>query len=499
MLDQTRTPVFTAIKQYIDAGVIPFHVPGHKQGRALPEFKEYVGERVLAMDLTCVPGLDNICNPRDIIREAEELTAAAYGAEHAFFLVNGTTSGIQAMILAVCQPGDKIIIPRNAHRSALGGLILSGARPVYIEPEINTDFGISMGITPEQVEAALREHPDAKAVFVISPNYYGTVPPLKEIVAVAHSYDVPVLVDEAHGAHLKFHPALPPSAMEAGADLAAASAHKLAGSLTQSSFLLLQGGRLDPKHIKAVLNLSQTTSPSYILLASLDVARKQMILRGRKLLDRTLEIARWIRRELSSIEGLAIMGEEVTSLPGCSYLDPTKITVNVQGLGLSGYEMETLLRREYKIQVELSDLYNVLLLVSIGDNEETAGRLIAAFKDIAGKRSLKNVVRFCPPLPAIPRMAVLPREAFYSKTYSLELDYAEGEISAEAITAYPPGIPLVCPGEVITREIIDYVNLLKREHADLQGPEDPELKVIRVLKDTVSMLEHGAASRAGLA
>lgn len=498
-MDQTRTPIFTALKQYVSDEVIPFHVPGHKQGRALAEFKEYVGERVLAMDLTCMPDLDNICNPRGVIREAEELTAAAYGADHAFFLVNGTTSGIQAMILAVCQPGDKIIIPRNAHRSALGGLILSGARPIYIEPEINIDYGISMGVTPEKVERALSEHPDAKAVFIINPNYYGTAPPLKEIVKVAHRYDVPVLVDEAHGAHLKFHPSLPLSAMEAGADLAAVSAHKLAGSLTQSSFLLARGRRLDPKHIKAVLNLSQTTSPSYILLASLDVARKQMALYGRALLERALEIGHWIRQELAKIEGLRVMGEEVTRLPGCCALDPTKITVNVQELGLSGYEMENILRQEYRIQVELSDLYNVLLLISIGDDWEMARRLVAAFQDIARRRPLKNVVRFCPPLPAIPRMLASPREAFYSQTQSIELEYAEGEISAEAITAYPPGIPLICPGEIITREIIDYVNLLKKERADLQGPEDPELKYIRVLKGTVSLMEREILSQASLA
>lgn len=499
VLDQRKTPIFTALKRYVEEGVLPFHVPGHKQGRALPEFKEYVGERVLAMDLTCMPDLDNICNPRSVIREAEELTAEAYGADHAFFLVNGTTSGIQAMILALCNPGDKIIIPRNAHRSALGGLILSGARPIYIEPEINHEFGISMGVTPEKVERALNEHPDAKAVFIINPNYYGTAPALKEIVEVAHRYNVPVIVDEAHGAHLKFHPDLPLSAMEAGADLSAVSAHKLAGSLTQSSFLLARGNRVDPKHLKAVLNLSQTTSPSYILLASLDVARKQMALSGHKLMDRTLEIAYFIRRELSRIEGLRVLGEEVVGMPGCHALDPTKITVNVQDLGLSGYEMENILRREYRIQVELSDLYNVLLLISIGDDWEMARRLVAAFQDIASQRPVKNVVRFCPPLPAIPRMSVLPREAFYSQTRSVELEYAEGEISAEAITAYPPGIPLVCPGEVITREIIDYVNLLKKEQADLQGPEDPELKYIRVLKGTVSLLEREAISRAGLA
>ncbi|MDK2821301.1 MAG: arginine decarboxylase [Clostridia bacterium] len=486
-LDQTKTPIFTAVKKYIDEGVIPFHVPGHKQGRALPEFKEYIGERTLAMDLTCVPGLDNICNPHDVIKEAEELMAAAYGADHAFFLVNGTTSGIQAMILAVCQPGDKIIIPRNAHRSALGGLILSGARPVYIEPEVNVDYGISMGITPENLKKTLEEHPDVKAVFVISPNYYGTVPSLKQIVEISHSYDIPVLVDEAHGAHLKFHPSLPMSSMEAGADLAAVSSHKLGGSMTQTSVLLAQGDRINFRQIKAVLNLSQTTSPSYVLLSSLDIARKQLAINGRQRLEQVLDITKLIRGELSKIDGLSLMGKEVTSLPGCSDLDPTKITINVQGLGLSGYEMESILREEYKIQVELSDLYNVLLLVSIGDDYHTANRIIEAFRDIAVKHSLKNIVKFYPPLPSIPRMAVLPREAFYGQTCNLELEYAEGEISAEVITAYPPGIPLICPGEVITREVIDYINLLKEEQADLQGPEDPELKYIRVLKRTVSI------------
>jgi len=403
------------------------------------------------------------------------------------------------MILAVCQPGDKIIMPRNAHRSALGGLILSGARPVYIEPAINHEYGISMGITPDMVERALKENPDTKAVFIVSPNYYGTVPPLKEIVHVAHKYDVPVLVDEAHGAHLRFHPGLPLSAMEAGADLSAVSTHKLTGSLTQSSMLLLQGERLNPRQIKAVLNITQTTSPSYILLASLDVARKQMALRGRSLLERTLEISSWIRNELSSIEGLNLMGEEVTAYPGCCALDPTKITVNVRGLGLTGYEMENILRQEYKIQVELSDLYNVLLLISIGDNWDTAKYLVNAFRDIAGRRSIKNVVRFCPPLPPIPTMAVLPREAFYGHTYIKELEQAEGEISAEAITAYPPGIPLICPGELITREVVDYINLLKREHADLQGPEDPELNYIRVLKGTVSIVDRELVDRVELA
>jgi lysine decarboxylase len=287
--------------------------------------------------------------------------------------------------------------------------------------------------------------------------------------------------------------------MEAGADMAAASTHKLAGSMTQSSILLVQGGRVSRGHLKATLNLAQTTSPSYILLASLDVARKQMALQGQELLESTLKISRWLRQQLAQIEGFSIMGEEVTAYAGCAALDPTKITVNVQRLGLSGYEMETILRRQYKIQVELSDLYNVLLLLSIGDDWQMAGRLVNACRDIAEQRPLKNIVRFCPPLPAIPRMAVLPRAAFYGQTRNLELDYAEGEISAESITAYPPGIPLICPGEVITRDIIDYIKLLKREQADLQGPEDPELNNIRVLKGTISMLEREVGERAELA
>ncbi|GAW92044.1 aminotransferase class I/II-fold pyridoxal phosphate-dependent enzyme [Calderihabitans maritimus] len=486
---QYRTPIFDAVKKYISDGVIPFHVPGHKQGKGLAELCEYVGENALAMDLTCMPDLDNICNPRGVIREAEDLAAEAYGADRAFFLVNGTTSGIQAMIMTVCQPGDKIIIPRNAHKSALGGLILSGAIPVYIEPELNEDFGISMGVTPEKVRRALETNPDVKALFVIHPNYYGTTSDLARLVEIAHDYEVPVIADEAHGAHFKFHPSLPQSAMEAGADLVASSTHKLAGSMTQSSILLVKEGLVSAQRVKAVLNLSQTTSPSYLLLSSLDVARKQMATRGRELLERTLEITCWIREQLSQIEGLQLLTEEIVGKPGCHDFDPTKITINVQGLGLSGYEMENILRQQYRIQVELSDLYNVIILTSIGDTWEKAKRLVNAFRDIAGKRSLKNVIKYCPPLPPLPEVAVSPREAFYSQTKMIPLYEAEGEISAEAIMAYPPGIPLICPGEIITREIIDYVNILKQEHADLQGTEDPEINQIKVLKPGLALLK----------
>ncbi|WP_366923205.1 aminotransferase class I/II-fold pyridoxal phosphate-dependent enzyme [Metallumcola ferriviriculae] len=495
-LDQTRTPVFDALKQYVDQGTIPFHVPGHKQGEGLPEFTDFVGKRVMEMDLTCMPDLDNICNPRGPIKDAEALTAEAYGADQAFFLTNGTTSGIQAMIMAVCQPGDKIILPRNAHKSAISGLIISGVRPVYLEPEMQSDFGVSMGISPEQVERALKVHPDAKAVFVINPNYYGTASDLEGIVRAAHAVGVPVIADEAHGAHLYFSDELPLSAMKAGVDLAATSTHKLAGSLTQSSILLIREGLINPQHVKAVLNLGQTTSPSYILLASLDVARKQMALKGRQLVSDMLERTYWLRRELGKIAGIRLL-EKQTGATGCHSFDSTKITINVQGLGMSGYEMEKILRSEYRIQVELSDLYNVIILMSIGDTWEAITNLLVVVREMAAKRPHKNVLKFLPPLPALPEVSVLPREAFYSQTKLIPLEEAEGEISAESIMAYPPGIPLVCPGEVISRDLIEYVVVLKQENADLQGPEDPSLEKIKVIKEVLHMSQAPDAEEVG--
>jgi len=479
---QQKTPIFDAVKKYYQEGNISFVVPGHKQGNGLPEFKEYVGANVLGIDVTCFPDTDNICNPKGVIAEAERLAAEAYGADHAFFLVNGTTSGIQAMIMTVCEPGDEIIIPRNAHKSAFGGLIMSGARPVYIEPEMNREFGISMGVTPEKVEWALLTHPNAKAVFLINPNYYGTASDLVKIVEIAHAYGVPVVVDEAHGAHLKFNPELPISAMEAGADLAASSTHKLAGSLTQSSMLFLKEGLVNPKKVKAVLNLTQTTSPSYILLSSLDVARKQIATKGEELIGRAVTLANWVREEFKKIPGIKLFGEDLVGQPGCYGFDPTKITINVRNLGMSGYEMEKILRSKYRIQVELSDLYNAMFLITLGDSWESVTYLVKCVKEIAGERSYNNVIKICPPVPGIPLLSLSPREAFYSSTRVVNLQEAAGEISAEAIMAYPPGIPLICPGEVITQEIIDYVNILKQENADLQGTEDPNIDTIKVVK-----------------
>ncbi len=483
---QEKTPIFDAVKKYVSDNTIPFHVPGHKQGRGIPEFCEFVGKNTLSIDLTCLPDTDNICNPKGVIKEAEELAAEAFGADKAFFLVNGTTNGIQAMIMAVCKPGDKIILPRNAHKSAFGGLIVSGAIPIYVRPEMDLEYGISTGVSVETLREALEQHPDAKGVFIINPNYYGTASNLVEIVKLAHSYGVPVLVDEAHGGHLHLSEKLPLSAMEAGADIAASSTHKLIGSMTQSSMLLMKSKLISPQRVKAVLNITQTTSPSYVLLSSLDVARKQIALNGKELINKTIELALWAREEMRNIQGIKLFDPEEKT-PGCEKYDITKLTINVQGLGLSGYDMERILRKKYRIQVELADLYNVIFLLTLADDKNTVQYLINSCKEIAEGRQLENIVKFAPPWPAIPPVSVTPRDAMYSDTRKVPLAEAIGEVSAEMIMAYPPGIPLVCPGEYISKETVDYVQVLKSENADLQGTEDPRIDYIRVLKPALTL------------
>jgi len=486
--EQQKTPLFDALKKYVEDKTVPFHVPGHKGGRGIPEFRNFVGENILSIDVTSgLLDLDTICNPLGVIREAEDLAARAFGADHAHFLVNGTSSGIQAMILSVAGPGDEIIIPRNAHRSVTGGLILSGVRPIYIKPVIDNYMGIAMGITPESIRRAIVEHPNAKAVFVINPTYYGVASDLRRIVEIAHSYGKPVIVDEAHGAHLGFHPDLPLSAMEAGADMSAVSVHKLLGSMTQSSILLVKGDLIDDRKVKAAMNLTQTTSPSYPLMASIDVARKQMALYGRELLQRTIELCEKARKQLNAIKGLYVMGKEIEGTEGCFAIDPTKIAINLREIGLSGFETEKLLKYEYHIQMELSDLYNVLAVGSIGDNEASMNILVNAMSDIVKKYGNKNVIKITTELPENQEVVVSPRFAFYSEKRVVPLEEAEDEISAEMLMAYPPGIPIICPGERITKEVIEYAKTLRSEGCHLQGTIDPEARTIMVLADKESV------------
>lgn len=479
-LDQKKTPLFDAVKKYVESEVVPFHVPGHKQGRGIPELREYIGERALQMDANGMEDLDYANHPTGVILESERLMAQAFGAEQAFFLVNGTTAGVQAMIMSACEPGDRILIPRNAHKSTIGGIILSGAMPVYIQPEINERLGIAMGVTPESIKKAVKEQPHAKAVFLINPTYYGAASDLKSIVRIARRHDMAVLIDEAHGAHMSFHDDFPLTAMEVGADMSAASLHKTSGSMTQSSVLLIRSNLISADKAKQVLDLTHTTSSSYLLMCSLDVARKQLATMGSDMLEETLELVRWAREEINGIEGLYAFGRELAGTPGCHDFDETKLGINVSGLGYTGYQLEARLRREYNIQIELADLYNLLAVVSIGDRRQDLEALVSALGDISsktGKRERKRVIT----IPDNPKMIVSPRDAFYSSKKSLPLEASDGEIAGEMVMAYPPGIPVICMGERITKDIIDYIKVLKEEKCELQGTADPFVDNIRVL------------------
>lgn len=478
---QKKTPLFDAVKRYVESNPTRFHVPGHKGGRGLPELQDYLGRDTLLMDVNGMEGLDYLNNPTGVIQEAQQLFADAYNAQDAFFLVNGTTSGVQAMIMCTCEPGDKIIIPRNAHKSVIGGIILSNAVPVYIHPEVNNRLGIAMGITVDSIRKAMDENPDAKAIFLINPSYYGIAPDLKSITSMAHNRGIAVLVDEAHGAHLPFHPDFPLSAMEAGADLCAASIHKTAGSLTQSSILLLKGDRIAPENVKRMLNLTCTSSASYLLMCSLDLARKQLVTNGYKMLSHTLKIARYARDEINRIEGLYAFGRELVGTPGCFDFDETKLGVFVRGLGYTGYQIEKILRKEYNIQIELSDLYNILAITSIGDRFIDLDNLIKSLEDIVSRtktKELKNITI----ITQQPEMVVLPREAFFKEKVTVPLEESIGKVSGEMVIAYPPGIPVICMGELITKEIVEYIKVLKDEKCELQGTADPHVNSIMVLK-----------------
>lgn len=479
--NQNKTPLFDAVKAYHERNVTPFDVPGHKHGVGLKELKEYLGHKVFEIDVNSMKPLDNISNPISVIKEAQELMAEAYLSDHSYFLVNGTTSGVQAMIMSVCRPGDKIILPRNAHKSAVNGLILSGAIPIYIQPETNDDLGIAMGVTLESVEMAIAKNSDAKAILLINPTYYGATSDIKKIIKLAHRHGIAVLLDEAHGAHLNFHSDLPISGMEVGGDMSAVSLHKTGGSLSQSSVLLLNEGLVDKNTVRTTLNLMQTTSASYLLMTSLDIARKMLATEGEKVLSKTLKLARYAREEINKIKGLYAFGKELIGDPGVYNFDETKLGINVSGLGMSGFRAYDLLRDEYNIQMELGDAYNILGILSVGDTVESIQALVDALKDISSRYRGDNNRFQKKKILENPEVIVSPRNAFYARKKFVRLEEAEGEISGESIMAYPPGIPIVTPGERISSEMIEYIRFLKNQMSMLTDMEDPTLEYVKVL------------------
>ena len=480
-IDQNKTPLLDALKEYHERNIIPFDVPGHKHGKGLRELAEFLGQKVLEVDVNSMKCLDNLNKPTGVIKEAEELAAKAYGADYAYFLVNGTTSAVQGMVMSVCRPGDKIILPRNVHKSVINAIILTGSKPVYIQPDIDGKLGIAMGISTESVEKSINENPDAKAILIINPTYYGATSDIENIVKLSHNHGIRVLVDEAHGAHFAFHKEFPKSAISLGADMVSVSSHKTGGSLTQSSMLLLNEGLVKPEEVRTAIELTQTTSASYLLMTSLDVSRKVLAVNGEELLQKTLDLSRYARKEINKINGLYAFGKELIGTDGVFDFDETKLGVNVSQLGLTGFEVYDRLRDEYNIQVELGDVYNILAIISIGDDIESINKLINALKDISDKFRGTKIEFDKAPVLENPEVVLLPREAYYSHKKSVSLEDAEGLVSGEFIMAYPPGIPIVTPGERFTKHMIEYVKVLKRQKTLIQGPQDEDIDFIRVL------------------
>lgn len=519
---QFTAPISKAMEAYAGDGALAFHTPGHKQGLgAHPLLKRLITEAGLRQEVSLMEELDDLHEPAGCIKEAQELAAELWGARESLFVINGTTGAIQAMLVGTLSPGDKVLVPRNAHRSIMGGIILAGAVPIYIQPEIDTRLGIAMGLSVATVKQAIREHPEAKAMVAVYPTYYGFCCDLQRIGELLHEANMLLLVDEAHGAHLRFGKDLPKQAIELGADVAAQSTHKLLGSMTQTSMLHIGSNRVEAERIRQAASLLQSTSPNQLLLASLDIARLQMAQEGAQRVNRAVELAQWLRKKINEIPGLYCPGKEIWAgqeagrlmagsqdLPydklGAVALDWAKVMVNLAGLDISGQEAELLLRHQWKVQCELSDPENLLFIISMADTQREAERLLQVLQelavqyqrtmatktankdgsDIAGEQGCKKADNLChmAEMPvAVQRMN--PREAFFAPIRTVALEEAIGCICGETIAFYPPGIPVLCPGEEITEALVEYIRFYQAKGMRLSGAVDSELKTIRVCQE----------------
>ena len=477
-----RTPILSAIQKLVQKPHIAFYAPGHKQGQGISDgIRDLLGIEVFLADLPELPELDNLFAPEGVIEEAQQLAATTFGAAKTWFLVNGSTSGIVAAILATCGEEDKVILPRNIHQSAIAGLILSGARPIFVNPEYDATEGLAYNVTPETIQRALAENPDTKAVMMLHPTYQGVCSDLKAIAEITHQYDIPLLVDEAHAAHFAFHHDLPPSAMSVGADLTVQSTHKVLSAMTQASMLHIQGSRVCDRRISKALQLVQSTSPSNLLLASLDAARQQMATKGQELMNQTITLAREAREKLTAIPNLAILQPQIS--PGSQHFDSTRLTLNVSRLGMTGFEADEILHNELGVTCELPLLEHLTFIVSLGNTAADMQQLIQACHTLSQKF---NPLSPNPLIPYSPNSitstpTLTPRKAYFAPTETVPINQASDRLCGELICPYPPGIPLLMPGEIITIEAIEYLHQVLTAGGTVTGCKDTTLKTIQVL------------------
>jgi arginine decarboxylase len=502
MLDQNQTPLLDALKACAERPHAPFYTPGHKRGQGISQkIADVFGKAIFRVDLPELTELDNLFAATGVIQQAQELAAQAFGAEKTWFLVNGSTCGIEAAILATCGVGDKIILPRNVHSSAIAGLILSGAMPIFLNPEYDSVLDIAHSITPDAVAAALEQHPDAKAVMMVYPTYYGVCGDVGAIAQITHKYNIPLLVDEAHGAHFAFHPELPTTALVAGADLTVQSIHKTLGGFTQASMLHIQGTRIESDRISKALQLVQSTSPSYLLLASLDAARQQIALYGQQLMSHTLQLASEARSRIDQIPGLSVFNPTPNPLETGvrSYfvaLDKTRLTVTVSGLGLTGFAAEEILDQQFGVTAEFASQQHLTFIISLGNTQKDIEQLVRAFTTLAEmslppKSNNINLQRTDFKLSCFlwddfinmgNAVRISPRQAFFAETETLPIPKATGRICAEIICPYPPGIPVLMPGETISKSALEYLQKIQTMGGFISGCADTSLQALKVVK-----------------
>lgn len=484
MLDQTQVPILAALESRGFREHTPFYTPGHKRGRGTPApLLQALKAGCLKLDLPELPGLDNLFMPEGIIQEAQILAAATFSAEQTWFLVNGSTCGMIAALMAVCQPGDYIILPRNVHQSAIAGLILTGAIPVFVAPAYNAELDLVGSPTPESVALALTQYPQAKAVLITSPTYEGVCAELETIAPLVHQYGIPLLVDEAHGPHFHFHPDLPVDALTAGADLTVQSTHKVLAALTQASMLHVQGTRIDRQRLQQALSLVQSSSPNYLLLAALDAARQQMALQGEVILTETLHLATQAREQIKSIPLLQVLGTENLSQPGFAAIDPTRLRIRVAPLGRSGFEVDEQLDH-YGVTAEFPSLSALTFIISLGNTAADIDRLVNGLSQIAEDslpQSKDRPLIGFPLADPITTPALAPRQAFFASHETVPFDRAVDRICAELICPYPPGIPILLPGEVMTATAGDYLRQVYRWGGTISGCSDPTLQSLKVV------------------
>ena len=489
-MDQQATPLLTALATAAARDHTAFYAPGHKQGKGVSEtLRSLVGCTALKADLPELPELDNLFAPAGPIAQAQQLAAQAFGAEATYFLANGSTCGIEAALLAVTSPDEPVLIPRNAHRSVLSGLVLSGARPLYLAPLHDPQWDLAFGVTASQLEPTLRTYPDIRAVVVVSPSYHGVCADLAAIAHCVHQHDAILIVDEAHGAHLGFHPDLPQGAIAAGADIVIQSTHKTLGAMSQASMLHVQGRRINRDRLRQALQLTQSTSPNYLLLASLDAARQQMATAGGGLMARTLAIAQSVRSRVSQISGLTVLSPEHLQGGNSTFqLDPMRLVIDFTALGLTGFSADEYFHEQQRVTAELPTLRQLAFILSLGNQPADGDCVITALTALAQQA---GQLRGNLPIPqwrsestlsTVSQPAMTPRQAFFATAVAIPIDQAKGEIAADALCPYPPGIPLWLSGERITAAAIARLQQLHQAGCVLTGNPDETGRTVRVIR-----------------